>query len=1046
MVRTNVPIVHQVIDAHPREHAQENRIVLKLDTARFVVLGEGLATGMTNFSLHEDDQRESFAAQVARQMKADFPQPLIQPPGLGAAPGFPILPVRVPVDHQTTVLCEFPPTTPIANLSVPGLTLAEALNRRPATPLVHRDDAKQTAINFILGMPGLLEGEASLPTQLEHALQRWPTFAIVELGYAEVLEAATAGNPAAIPDASTFRAMYGQLLRALRDAGTEVLVTTIPDPMDTAHFSPVPSAARVVKLPAESMAREYGLRSGDRVMVNGLTEIGYQIMDKRTAPLPPGSILSGTVAAEISGRVQELNAALSSAAAEVGAVVYDLSAFFRRVREHGVAVGSRKLTADFLGGFYSLNGYYPGRGGHALIANDILDLLNRTYDTAFDRIDVDAVLRTDAVAMYQPAEGPDYWTIGGYVAAAFATLGKWSTMANFVFKMVIGALLRERKAVAPSTGSTPERWTLKLPPGLEQELPISKAGSYYGDALRAVHTTDPAEVAFGLTGKLLFGGLAMLDTHLSGTVRIKFHPPVNDVSHFEVTHGSGLAGDDSRLSAPQFFKLAATGHQVMDSSEEHSSGDLDLVTGQVSNLKYKFFFLNSAILSLAAVNPTLPSDPLKFPGEYGSTWAKFEQRPDGTLDYTCYATTFIPLSVLKVPIRFPLPFVGPSGHFASIPSDGTALHPHIRISTKAPAAADPGVAAPEIPTNTIREFTASVHNNSFGDDFSLNAPELGGHTKGRSHLVGRFQVQFGERFGDTVAIALQAMPPGGLLRTLKQSPFADAFKHRVPDGLMGHNETLQFPKSTYTMDSITYLDDPLDIALGAVDVKTGKILGPMLRRGLITTNWLLAMMRIETRTPKSTFAFRGEASLEQAVNGQMMFRYHGKLNIPFPEGFKFPAPDLTNYILIGPDSALDPFVRWQAMHTPEVARVAASGGAEHVKASTGDEFSYSYALPTDGGSGSFEYINHTKNATFRMRGLTWVGFINSRTSVSPPGAYDTVSFAGIGTWSPDPDDTSHIATVQVSTSPRFPYVTIMIDGGGTSSVNTKPANVDDTMP
>ena len=1046
MVPTNYPVVQRMVDAHAHKQAQENRMMQPLDTARFLVLGEGLAAGMTNFSLFEDDQRESFAAQLARQMKADFPQPLIQAPGLGYAPGFPPLPVRLPVDHQTTVLSEFPPTTPISNLSVPGLTLADALTRRPAPPLIHKDDARQTAINFILGMPGLLDGDTALPTELEYALQRKPTFAIIELGYAEVLEAATAGNAGAIPDAAAFRTNYSRMLKALCDAGCEVVVTTIPDPMDTAHFSPIAAAARVVKLPPEAVEREYGLQSGDRVMVNGLTEIGYQLMCKRAEPLPPGSVLSGSVAAEISSRVQSLNAAVTSVAAEHGAIVYDLCGLFRRVRKEGIAVGSRRLTADFLGGFYSLNGYFPGKTGQALIANELLALINRTYETSFEPVDINSTISTDPVAMYQQADGPDYRTLAGYLASAVATLKVWSTMGGFVIKMVMGSIFRERKAPPPSSGSTPARWALTLPPGLEQELPVNTAASYYGDALRAVHTTDKAEAAFGLTGKLLFGGLAMLDTHLSGSVRIRFSPPVNNISHFEVTHGNGLSGDDSRLSAPQFFKLPAIQHQVMDSSEEHSSGDLNLITGAVTNLKYKFFFLNSAILSLAAVNPTLPRDPLKFPGEYGSTWATFEQRPDGKLDYTCYATTFIPLSVLNVPIRFPLPFTGPSGSFASIPSDGTALHPHIRISTKAPEAADSGVAVPDIPTNTIREFIASVHNNSFGDDFTLNAPELGGHAKGRSHLVGRFQIQFGERFGDTIPIAVQALPPGGLLRTLTQSPFAEAFKHRIPDGLMGHNELLRFPKSTYAMDSVTYLDDPLDIALGAVDLRTGKVLGPFLRRGMITTSWLVAMVRIETRTPKSTFAFRGQASLEQGVNGQMMFRYHGKLNIPFPEGFKFPASDLTNYILIGPDSALDPFLRWQAMHAPEAPAPATSGGADHIVASTGDEFSYSYAIPAGAGTASFEFVNHTQDATFRMRALTWVGFINSKTAASPPGDYDTLTFTGIGAWSKDPGDGSHIATVQVSTSGRFPYVTIMIDGGRTLSVNTKPKNVDDTMP
>lgn len=263
---------------------------------------------------------------------------------------------------------------------------------------------------------------------------------------------------------------------------------------------------------------------------------------------------------------------------------------------------------------------------------------------------------------------------------------------------------------------------------------------------------------------------------------------------------------------------------------------------------------------------------------------------------------------------------------------------------------------------------------------------------------------------------------------------------------MGHDETLRFPKSAYTMNSVTYLDDVLDIALGAVDVKTGKFLGPFLRRGIITTNWLLAMVRIEDRTPKSTFAFRGDASLEQGVNGEMVFRYHGKLHIPFPENYRFPKPDLENHILIEANSALDPFIRWQAMSTPDTRLVAKSGGAERVKASTGDEFSYSYSIPNGTGNAAFEYVNHTKDATFRMEGLLWAGLLNSRTSTAPPGDYDTVTFAGVGSWSKDPGDHTHIATVQVSTSPRFPYVSIMIDGGRTQSVNTKPQNVDDTMP
>ncbi|HEX4347950.1 MAG TPA: hypothetical protein VHZ73_10275 [Vicinamibacterales bacterium] len=1018
-----------------------------LNPSRFVVLGEWLASGMANFSLFEDDQRESFAALLARQMSAELPQPFIQPPGIGHAAGFPVLPVRLPYDHQTTVLAEFPPAGPISNLSVPGLTVADAVTLRPAPPLVDRSSQKQTAVNFILGMPGLLNGDTNgLPTQLEYALARKPSFALIVLGFAEVMEAAAAASPDTLPDLAAFRANYTRIVTELRASGCDVIVATIPDPMDTAAFSQAPSAARNVKLPLAVLEHEYNLKSGDRLTVNGLMEVGYRVMAKDRTPLPAGSILPGAVASKVSIRVRELNAVISSIALEHGATVHDLAALFRRVKSPGASTGGRTLTADFLGGFYSLNGYTPGRAGHALIANDLLDTINRAFGTSFARVDVSKIVEKDAVASYLPAPGPDHHTLTGYVAGAVTTFKTLSTMVGFVAQVVKAKIFGGKGPAPAASGSTPAKWTLKLPASMEQELPINKAASYYGDALRAIHTTSKEEAAFGLSGKLLFGGLALLDTHLSGTVKIRFAPPVNNVTHFEVSHGTGMKGDVGRLSAPQFFILPAIDNQVMDAPDVVSSGDLDLITGLVTNLKYEFFFLNTAILSLAAVNPTLPKAALKFPGEYGSTWAKFEQRPDGLLDYTCYASTFIPLAVLNVPIRFPLPFVGPSGDYASIPSDGTQLHPHIRVSTKPLPPADPGVTVPHVPTNTIVEFGTSTHNTSFGDDFSLNAPELGGRAYGRSHLTGRFQIQFGERFGDSVAFAVLALPPAGLLRTLVQSPIAEAFKVRVPDGLMGHDEPLIFPNSTYSMNDITYLDDPLEVSLGVIDTKTGKIAGPLLRRGIITTNWLLAMLRLETRTPKSTFMFRGDAAVEGGVNGQLVFRYDGKLNIPFPAGFFFPAADLEHTIVIGPDSALDPFVRWQAMSIADAPPPAVSGAGDRIASSNGDVFSYRYEIHAGGKGGSFEYTNHTRNKIFTMLGVAAVNVINSRTSSAGPGEHDTVSFAGTGTWSDDPGNTSHIATVQVCTSKQFPYVSILVDGNRSSSVNTKPVNVADTLP
>lgn len=234
---------------------------------------------------------------------------------------------------------------------------------------------------------------------------------------------------------------------------------------------------------------------------------------------------------------------------------------------------------------------------------------------------------------------------------------------------------------------------LTLPEGLEQTLPINKEWSYFGDALRAVDAPHdppflPAFPSFGASGNTLFGGLAMTDSHLEGQVNIKFsEPDSRNVTRFEVYHPGGLAGDDGVLAAPLFFKLPSQLNAIHDVPGLVSSGELNLDTGVVTNFHYRVSFMNTAILALFGVNPVLPKGPMVFPGppNAGSTWARFEQREDGKLDFTCAANMFLPLGITfrGETVRFPLPFSTPDLQCASIPTRCLSLHPHIHISTKA---------------------------------------------------------------------------------------------------------------------------------------------------------------------------------------------------------------------------------------------------------------------------------------------------------------------------------------------------------------------------
>ena len=590
---------------------------------------------------------------------------------------------------------------------------------------------------------------------------------------------------------------------------------------------------------------------------------------------------------------------------------------------------------------------------------------------------------------------------------------------------------------------------LQLPPGLEETLAINKDASYFGDALRAVDCPDDADNPYGTCGNLLFGGLAMTDTHLSGLLHIKFYPPVKNISHFEVTHPGGLSGENGSLVAPQFFRLPVEFNLIKDTDDRIvSEGDLNLETGEVTNLGYRVLFINTAIYALGQVNPKLEAPVIKFPGIYGTSWARFEQRPDGLLDFTFYGSSFLALGNTidgDVP-RFPLPFCNYHLDCASIPAPGTSLHPHLLLTTQAPEGPECGDDCPDIPTNTVWELTAFTHNTSFGDVFSLNIPELGGGATGRSHLLGNIQIQFGPQFGDTVPFWVSSILPTGLLADPPESPLS------VPGlslGMLGHNEYLRFPDQTYLLQDVAFADDPFDLALGAINLKTGQVLGNLLYRGFIAQDLLFALLeQNDGNIAPSSFNFRGPASFEKGDNGQTIFRFNGDVSVDFT-GFRFPSPDLVkaHSWIAGEGSKLDPFLRIQAMHPAPPADVVMTGNGSAV-ASTGDAFSYDYSIPCDpvGRDASFRYTNNNTQdgGTFEMYSLAAVSCTNSRGSKLPEGQYDTVTFTAFGSWSTDEDP--HLATVQFSTAPNAPYISVIIDGGLTSNVNTKPANIEDSLP
>ena len=593
---------------------------------------------------------------------------------------------------------------------------------------------------------------------------------------------------------------------------------------------------------------------------------------------------------------------------------------------------------------------------------------------------------------------------------------------------------------------------LKLPPGMEQTLPISKAGSYIADAVKIQDCPKDDDNPLGLCNNVLFGGLAMYVSHLSGNIHIRFYPPVNNVSQFEVRHPGGLRADDAVMRAPQFYQFPVTG-TVLTDPEEVIRGEVNLNTGEVRNIGYRLLAAGNLVESYKNLNPKFKSNELPFPSFYGaqiltrelhSSLMRLDQRPDGLLDFTFYSSSFLPLGnnqggLGDDKVRIPLPFCSAPGVCRGMEAPGTSLHPRLRITTRAPRDPECGSACPDIPLNSTQIFTVSGFFASQGDNFDLGIPELGlGLVEGRSHLQGRLVIQFGDRYGDSVPVAVQSVWAEGLLAEPPPSPIPGFMLN-----MLGFDEKLRFPNYTYEPKSVAFSADPYDVAVGILNLKTGKFLGDLVIRGLPVQDLLFAVQAVNIgRIPQDTFRFQGPASFERGANGSLIFRFDAGVFLDFSTLF-WPTPDynLSRAWPVGKGAELNPFFKIQATGGG-VPAVAYKSGTVNEVSSFGDRINFSYSIPCDVANPSFSFVytnsaNADRGGTFTMETLASAVCTNARGSTAPPGEADIVTFSWFGKWSKDDD--LHLATVQVSTPSNSRYWGVQIDGGLISNANNKPS-------
>jgi lysophospholipase L1-like esterase len=359
-------------------HAQTGVVHTPPSFLTYVALGDSLTAGVVSASLVKTHQLKSFPALIAGQAGvSDFQEPLVSEPGLPPELTlFSLLPSTLigPKASTPGTPANLTLPRPYNNLGVPGSTSVDCLSTTSggAHDLVLR----------------------GLGTAVQQAMALKPTFITLWIGNNDVLGAAIAGEAVdgvTLTPTATFRAVYGQIVTALKTTGASIVAANLPDVTTIPFVTTIPPvvvnpATRqpvlVMGQPVPLIGPNGPLSSGSFVTLNASRYLAQGIgiptgLGGTGAPLPDEVILDPNKLAIIRDHVSADNQAIADICGIANIPVLDVNSLLREFATTGRDVGGITYSSAFLtGGIFSYDGVHPTEMGYALVTNEWIRVIN----------------------------------------------------------------------------------------------------------------------------------------------------------------------------------------------------------------------------------------------------------------------------------------------------------------------------------------------------------------------------------------------------------------------------------------------------------------------------------------------------------------------------------------------------------------------------------------------------------------------------------------------------------------------------------------------
>jgi lysophospholipase L1-like esterase len=372
------------------------------DLSSFVVIGNSISAGFQSNSLYKSAQEYSYGNLLAGQVKTQFVQPLISDPGTGerielisAEPFRPM----INLNEGTPLMESY--ASAYNNLGVPGACVYDIVNTYN----------KGTSYSTIAGGSGnelfdlILRGKG---TQFQQAKSLNPTFLVLWIGNNDILGYALSGGVSNYTPVTSFETYYRQLADSISTLNIDIIAGNIPDVTIIPYFTMVGA-----QLKLQGINSVWGITGeGDTTLMdtgkNYITLMAYieEIYDisgeptgrglSKELPIRNKYILDEKEATAANEIVRDYNNIISAVTAEKGFILADFNQLFNNIKNSegsgGYADGGIKFTTEYYyGNLFSLDGVHPSNMGSALIANELIRIINREFKASIPLIEISII-------------------------------------------------------------------------------------------------------------------------------------------------------------------------------------------------------------------------------------------------------------------------------------------------------------------------------------------------------------------------------------------------------------------------------------------------------------------------------------------------------------------------------------------------------------------------------------------------------------------------------------------------------------------------------